>query len=104
MHDRNGLAHARLPRGQSGHITHEEATAAFYGGLLALQYVDKGQVHAGQNVLVYGASGTSGTLTVQYAAMPSALGSSPARPNPQQAHGAGVPAASHSASDSGSGG
>jgi NADPH:quinone reductase-like Zn-dependent oxidoreductase len=48
-------------------LTHEEATAAFYGGLLALQYVDKGQVQAGQDVLVYGASGTSGTLAVQYA-------------------------------------
>ena len=52
---------------KAANITHEEATAAFYGGLLALQYVDKGQVHAGQNVLVYGASGTSGTLAVQYA-------------------------------------
>jgi NADPH:quinone reductase-like Zn-dependent oxidoreductase len=48
-------------------LTHEEATAAFYGGLLALQYVDKGEVQPGQDVLVYGASGTSGTLAVQYA-------------------------------------
>ena len=48
-------------------LTHEQATAAFYGGLLALQYVDKGEVQPGQEVLVYGASGTSGTLAVQYA-------------------------------------
>jgi NADPH:quinone reductase-like Zn-dependent oxidoreductase len=48
-------------------LTHEQATAAAYGGLLALQYVDRGGIQPGQNVLVYGASGTSGTLAVQYA-------------------------------------
>jgi NADPH:quinone reductase-like Zn-dependent oxidoreductase len=48
-------------------LTHEQATAAFYGGLLALQYVDRGHVQPGQHVLVYGASGTSGTIAVQYA-------------------------------------
>jgi NADPH:quinone reductase-like Zn-dependent oxidoreductase len=48
-------------------LTHEEATAAFYGGLLALQYVDRGEIQPGQEVLIYGASGTSGTLAIQYA-------------------------------------
>jgi NADPH:quinone reductase-like Zn-dependent oxidoreductase len=48
-------------------LTHEEATAAVYGGSLALQYVDKAAVHPGDDVLVYGASGTSGTIAVQYA-------------------------------------
>jgi NADPH:quinone reductase-like Zn-dependent oxidoreductase len=48
-------------------LTHEEATAAAYGGLLALQYCDKGRIRAGDEVLVYGASGTSGTIAVQYA-------------------------------------
>ena len=48
-------------------LTHEEATAAAYGGLLALQYVDKGRVQPGDEVLIYGASGTSGTLAIQYA-------------------------------------
>lgn len=48
-------------------ISHEESTAASYGGLLALQYIDRGAIRAGDNVLIYGASGTSGTLAVQYA-------------------------------------
>ena len=50
-----------------GNLTHEEATAAAYGGLLALQYCDKGGIKAGDSVLIYGASGTSGTIAVQYA-------------------------------------
>jgi len=48
-------------------LTDEEATAAAYGGLLALQYVDRGDIESGDEVLVYGASGTSGTIAVQYA-------------------------------------
>jgi len=48
-------------------LTYEEATAAAYGGLLALQYCDKGTIKAGDDVLIYGASGTSGTIAVQYA-------------------------------------
>jgi NADPH:quinone reductase-like Zn-dependent oxidoreductase len=48
-------------------LGHEEATAAAYGGLLALQYVEKGHIQPGDSVLVYGASGTSGTIAVQYA-------------------------------------
>jgi NADPH:quinone reductase-like Zn-dependent oxidoreductase len=50
-----------------GNLTHEEATAAAYGGLLALQYSDKGNIEVGDDVLIYGASGTSGTIAVQYA-------------------------------------
>ena len=48
-------------------LTYEEATVAVYGGLLGLQYTEKGNVQPGQRVLVYGASGTSGTTAVQYA-------------------------------------
>jgi NADPH:quinone reductase-like Zn-dependent oxidoreductase len=48
-------------------LTYEEATVAVYGGLLALQYMEKGNVQRGQRVLIYGASGTTGTTAVQYA-------------------------------------
>lgn len=48
-------------------LTCEEATAAAYGGLLALQFMARGNIQAGHKVLIYGASGTSGTTAVQYA-------------------------------------
>lgn len=48
-------------------IGFEEATSAAYGGLLALQYMERGDIQPGCKVLVYGASGTSGTVAVQYA-------------------------------------
>jgi NADPH:quinone reductase-like Zn-dependent oxidoreductase len=47
-------------------IGFEEATSAAYGGLLALQSMERGHIQPGQKVLVYGASGTSGTVAVQY--------------------------------------
>lgn len=43
------------------------ATAAAYGGLLAFQFMEPGNIRSGDRVLVYGASGTSGVLAVQYA-------------------------------------
>ena len=48
-------------------ITYEEATVAAYGGLLAFQYMEKGNIHRGQKVLIYGASGTTGTTAIQFA-------------------------------------
>jgi NADPH:quinone reductase-like Zn-dependent oxidoreductase len=48
-------------------ISYEEATVAAYGGLLAFQAVGKGNIQRGQNVLIYGASGTSGTIAIQLA-------------------------------------
>ena len=48
-------------------VTYEEATVAAYGGLLALQYMGRGDIRPGQRVLVYGASSTSGTTAVQWA-------------------------------------
>jgi NADPH:quinone reductase-like Zn-dependent oxidoreductase len=48
-------------------ISWDEATVAAYGGLLAFQFMEKGNIRAGQNVLIYGASGTSGTIAIQFA-------------------------------------
>ena len=48
-------------------ISYEQATAAAYGGLLALQFMEKGNIQRGQEVLIYGASGTTGTMAIQYA-------------------------------------
>jgi len=48
-------------------LSFEEATVAAYGGLLAFQFMEKGNIKRGQNVLIYGASGTSGTTAIQYA-------------------------------------
>jgi NADPH:quinone reductase-like Zn-dependent oxidoreductase len=48
-------------------ISYEEATVAAYGGLLAFQAIEKGNIQRGQNVLIYGASGTSGTIAIELA-------------------------------------
>lgn len=48
-------------------ISFEEATAAAYGGLLAFQYLEKGNIQSKHKVLIYGASGTSGTIAIQHA-------------------------------------
>lgn len=48
-------------------ISFEDATTAAYGGLLAFQSLEKCNIQPNQKVLVYGASGTSGTIAVQYA-------------------------------------
>ena len=48
-------------------LTFEESTVAAYGGLLAFQFMEKGNIQHGQNILIYGASGTTGTIAIQYA-------------------------------------
>jgi NADPH:quinone reductase-like Zn-dependent oxidoreductase len=49
------------------HMSFEEAAAIFFGALSALVFLRRANVKAGQNVLIYGASGSVGTFAIQLA-------------------------------------
>lgn len=50
-----------------GNISHQQAAAIPFGGTTALYYLKKAGIKKGQQILIYGASGSIGTMAVQLA-------------------------------------
>ncbi len=58
-------ASLRLLAPAPSNLSHDEAAAIPYGGLMASHFLGKANIESGQQVLVYGASGANGTCAVQ---------------------------------------
>ena len=48
-------------------MSHQDAASVSYGGILAIHFMRKMNIQSGQKVLIYGASGSIGTIAVQFA-------------------------------------
>jgi len=48
-------------------LSYEESAVLAYGGLLAMQFMEKAAIRPGSKVLIYGASGNTGTIAIQLA-------------------------------------
>lgn len=55
------------------HLSHEEAAAIPYGGLMATFFLRRAGLRSGQRVAIFGASGANGTAAVQLARLAGAI-------------------------------